>query len=137
MYGYGVRLDFTNAEKLHLHNLVEYLEPDMKECYDIFLSDNELEDSEESFSEFTDDYLSNVNSSESGLSALLADLILENDGINLSCDDGCIYLSPDYPWRMNERVKALSREEYEYVIRKWVNVITDEELKFETFYFEV
>lgn len=135
MYGYGVRLDFRDTGKLHLHNLVEYLEPEMKECYDIFLSDNDLEDSENSFSEFADYYLSE-NNSEGGLLALLADLIMENDGISLACDEGCIYLSPNYPWQMSERVKSLSREEYESVIRKWVNLITDKELIFEDFCFE-
>lgn len=134
-YGYGVDLEKLNREKTHLRELLSYLPTDLKESYKEYLADNEQTDSEEIFADFVDGYLSEYDTTR-GLSALLADLIFNYDQIIVFSEESCLYLTPAYPWQIEENMKNLSLEKYEFVVRKWINIITDEELEFEPLEFE-
>ena len=68
-----------------------------------------------------------------GLSALLADVIRELEGIDISCDDphGVHYLglSASAPWSLNEKTRNISKEEYENILRTYISKFTDDELE--------
>ena len=67
-----------------------------------------------------------------GLSALLKEVIEDVEGIDITCDDpdGVHYLgiSADVPWHFNQKTKDLSEQEFENILRKYVNKVTNSEL---------
>ena len=72
-----------------------------------------------------------------GLAAFLKDVIGEVEGVNINCDDpnGVHYLglSADAPWCFNYKTRNISREEYNDILRKYINAVTDEVLKIDWF----
>ena len=67
------------------------------------------------------------------MSAFLRHVIENVEGVNISCDDpqGVHYLglSLDTPWCYNYKTKNITRENYENILRKYVNKITDDTLE--------
>lgn len=55
------------------------------------------------------------------------------EDIGIVCDDpdGIHYLgiSADAPWAFSEKVRNMSRNEYKTLLRKYINMITDEKLE--------
>lgn len=68
-----------------------------------------------------------------GLSAFLKQVIEELEGVNISCDDpnGVHYLGLglDAPWYYNRKTKNISKEDYEEILIKYINKVTDDVLK--------
>jgi len=68
-----------------------------------------------------------------GLAAFLQEVISVIEEIDISCDDpsGISYLglSADTPWNFNEKTRNMSEKEYNEILAKYINKITDEVLE--------
>jgi len=81
-----------------------------------------------------DDYLDSDQDFGLGLAAILKEVILEAEGVELTaCDDfnGMKFLiyEPLYPWQMTEKDLGLTEEGPEQLFRKYVSLLTEEDIE--------
>lgn len=95
-----------------------------------FLENKNDNDTDYSFNDWMYDFEIN---GYYGLSAFLRQVIEDVEGINIYCDDpnGIHYLglSLDTPWNYNYKTKNITNEEYDNILRKYINKITDDILE--------
>lgn len=63
-----------------------------------------------------------------GIAAYLTAVINEQEGTQFRCFDvdcDCIYFPQEYPWKMNEKMRKMTEEEFCGLIRKYINQVTD------------
>lgn len=131
-FGYGVNLGKLKSEKLNWMNLLsidEFYLNDYKE----YLEDNEIED--ENMEGVFFDWVSNLEiGGYSGLSALVANIINEKEGLDLKCDDygyGTVYYPQVFPWEKSERMRNITKDELDAIFRKYIGLLTDEPINIE------
>ena len=126
IFGYGVdlsKLNFTDETKMK-EFIKRYL-PDFAKEIDINEKENEVD-----IFECIDNY--NNDLGYDGLSALLADVINEQEQIQLSAYDfipnGYIYIPANYPWQFNNKEKRLTAESMQEILKKYLSKITDDKI---------
>jgi len=126
-YGYGICVsDIPDCTMERLQNLLS-LAPEFQRKVQSWLEECEIaEPTVEDYLEFDQDF-------RLGLATILKEVILEAEGIELvACDsyDGMDYLlyCPSYPWYQKSRKQLQTEEKAEALFRKYVSVLTDEEI---------
>lgn len=97
------------------------------------LDEYELVKDEMTCKEFVSDY---EGESTTGLSALLAEAIEAIDGVNANSDNAryeYVGLALDAPWYYNEKTRNITQEEYDAILRKYVDMLTDEAVYIRTY----
>ena len=123
MYLYGICI--VDIEHLKLDGIIELLK-----TVDIYKECMEDCDDDESY---IFDWIENYDSNgRFGLGALLYDVITQKEKFNIDIDDpnGIVFigLAGDAPWNFNKSTKNITEEDYNQMLRRYVNLITDDEL---------
>lgn len=126
-YGYGICVsDIVDVPAERLLLLLEHA-PVFHQEVKNWLAEEGIENPAfEDYMAFDDDYML-------GLSTFLSRVIEEAEHISFTaCDDFnandyLIYM-PSYPWEMPENERSLTEEHIEAVLRKYVSILTDDEL---------
>jgi len=130
-YGYGVCIDYIKEHKLD--KLTCLIKTKFAEMYKIITEDTpENELTLEDIMEWIGIY--EGNNGGDGLNGMLADIIVKETGISINAvsdDNGFDYLLlwESTPWGFNEKTRALTEDEFCNIIRKYINMVTDEELE--------
>lgn len=123
-YGYGICTDdITERSIERLKNLLA-LAPEFNAQMQKWLADSEIEDPA------WDDYMGFDQDCCMELAALLKEVILEVEGLDLlACDseDGDKYLiyEPSYPWKLSEVERSLTEERLQEMFKRYIGVLTD------------
>lgn len=130
---YGVCI--SDIEKINEEKAMEFLK-ELDRSYGSYYLEKYLEDKEDhddedySFNDWMYDYEYN---GYYGLSAFLVDVIEHMEEINIACDDpdGVHYLglSASAPWKFNEKTRNMPEKEFCELLSKYVEKVTDDELK--------
>ena len=127
IYGYGICVsDIKECTVDRLQNLLS-LAPEFQKDIQAWLEECEItEPTLEDYLEFDQDF-------RLGLATILKEVILEAEGIELvACDsyDSLDYLlyCPGYPWYQKYQKQLQTEEEAEKLFRKYVSILTDEEI---------
>lgn len=129
-YGFGLHVDLltgVTVEKLHA---LLHLIPELEKQMEATAWELEYDD--------LDAYLrcSLENGAADTIASMLQETVLAAEGIELSVcknyEDECYLIyQPNYPWQMNEHDLALTEESLENIFRKYVGVLTDDEILLE------
>jgi hypothetical protein len=100
------------------------LAPEFNAQMQKWLADSEIEDP------VWDDYMGFDQDCCMELAALLKEVILEVEGLDLlACDseDGDKYLiyEPSYPWKLSEVERSLTEERLQEMFKRYIGVLTD------------
>lgn len=121
VFGYGVDLSKLNFDEEKMEAFIKKYLPDFAE---------EIEMNDVPVFECVDNYSNSFG--YYGLSALLVDVINEQEKINLSAYDsipnGCIYIPANYPWHFNENEKQLTAKSTQEILEKYLSKITDDKI---------
>lgn len=125
-FGYGV--DLT---KLKFNNVGEFVKKYTNNIYEDAISD--LDDVDKDILGWLDNYQN--DGGYYGLSAYLAEVINQEEDLELSCYDsvayGYIYVQSTYPWALTDKMKSLTKESLEAIIIKYLSQITETEIRCE------
>jgi len=129
-YGYGIRVDDIKKESLDRIQALIHLAPDYEEQVQTFFRVNKIEEPT-----YTD-YMEVDQDCYLGLATILREVIREAENVSfIACDDynGVAYLlyPPSYPWHLSESERGITESRVEELLRKYVNIITDEEISIE------
>lgn len=64
-----------------------------------------------------------------GVAAYITAVINEQEGTQFRCFDvncDCVYFPQEYPWKLNEKMRGMTEEEFCAVIKKYISQLTDE-----------
>lgn len=123
--GYGVNLNMIPENDMDFLSLIK-MDDDIYEDYKNYLKDEEAPENNDT----AYDYISNFeNDGYQGLCALMCFIINHNEYLELECHEqetefGFVFLPQKYPWQYNEKTRTISREELDYIFRKYCNVLT-------------
>lgn len=129
---YGVCI--SDIENINEEKAVEFLNELARLNYNDYL-EQFLENQNDNGMDYSfNDWMYNFEADgHYGLSAFLKQVIENVEGINIYCDDpqGIHYLglSLDTPWHYNHKTKNIAKEEYNDILRKYINKITDDILE--------
>lgn len=129
-YGYGICTDHIKTESVDRLQQLLRLVPEFEAEINGWLKEIEVDaPTYEDYMDFDQDY-------HLGIATILLNVIKEAEGIEmLACDDaaGMVYLMfpPLYPWRIEENERGLTEEKIEEILRKYIAVLTDEEITIE------
>ena len=124
MYLYGVCTD--DLKHINVEGVIELLK--MMDVYQECMDD--CNDDVEYVLDWVDNYESG---GQFGICALLYDVIQEKEECNIDLDDpnGIMFLglAADAPWNFNETTRNMSEEDYNFMLKKYINMITDDKLE--------
>lgn len=126
-YGYGIRVsDITEVPVERLKLLLERAPDFCKEIENWLLKNGIDHPTYGDYMEFDDEYIL-------GLATILSSVIEEAEHVHFTaCDDfdGNDYLiyMPSYPWELSENECGLTEKRIEEILRKYVSILTDDEL---------
>ena len=83
-------------------------------------------------------YLYDSSNGYCGLAGLICDAIKGQEGINVGCNgynNDCVGIVFDTPWSFNKKTKSMTKEEFDVILSKYINLITDEALKIKDYEF--
>lgn len=127
-FGYGICVDDIQTKDLERLKAVLKLAPKL---------DQEIRDWIEGSSFDApdwDDYMEFDADFYLGLAAILQAVIEEAEGITLTACDDCegrkyLLYQPCYPWQLSENTRELTQERLDALFRKYVKMLTDEEVE--------
>lgn len=126
-YGYGIQVDDIKINSVeNLKKLIALAPKYEKQINEWFADCNITNPTIDDYFDFDQDY-------NLGLATLLGKVIWEAEEIGfVYCDDydGNTFLifAPRYPWNITEKEKNLTEKDVENIIRKYVNILTDQEI---------
>lgn len=131
MNGYGI-----NLSEAKFKNLREFIETYDKKFYEEMVED--FRDSDVEMSDLNiEGYLDNYENGCGyyGISAYLADVINEHEGLDLRAYDevypGYIYVAANYPWAFDENMRKLTKENLHEIFVRYLSEIIEEPIKCE------
>lgn len=124
MYLYGICIDdIMNIKKDGIIELLKILDI-YQECM------NDCEDNDDYILDWVENYES---MGYFGLGALLYDVMTTKELCDINIDDpnGNVFLglSATYPWNYNSVTRNMSEEDFNEILRKYICLITDDELE--------
>lgn len=126
-YGYGICVsDIVNVPVDRLLLLLENA-PVFHQEVNNWLAQEGIEDPAfENYMEFDGDYML-------GLSTFLSRVVEEAEHVHFTaCDDfdgnDYRFYMPSYPWELPENERSLTEERIEDILRKYVSILTDDEI---------
>lgn len=127
-YGYGICVDDIRTKDLEQLKKMLKLAPRL---------DQKIQDwMERSAFEVPgwDDYMAFDVDFYLGLAAILKAVIEEAEGITLTACNDCegrkyLLYQPCYPWQLSENTRELTQERLDTLFRKYVKMLTDEEVE--------
>lgn len=126
MIGYGISLE---GKVENPYSLIYMLPPALSETYRLYLTDNGLHNSRAAFEEFIAAF-QDEETNHTGMGALLAACIREEDKVELYGNEEKLVLPLECPWDYPEIVKQMEEYEFRSLIRQWAEYVTDETLEF-------
>ena len=127
-YGYGICVSDIKEQSLgRLQKLIS-MAPKFQKKIQGWLEDCEITDpAYEDYLEFDQDYML-------GLAAILKEVILETEDVDLvACNsyDDTEYLlyAPEYPWNQGSHRRLMTEEAVEALFQKYVSILTDEAIE--------
>lgn len=124
--GYGVNLNMVPKDDMDFLSLIK-MDKDIYDDYKEYLKDIDV-DTEDNDSAYG--YVSDAEfNGYFGLCSLLCNIININEGLELCCDEqdtefGMVFYPEVLPWKVNEKMRNITREELDDIFRKYINVLT-------------
>lgn len=127
-YGYGICVSDIKEQSLERLQKLISIAPKFQKKIQEWLEDCEISDpAYEDYLEFDQDYML-------GLAAILKEVILETEDVDLvACNsyDDTEYLlyAPEYPWNQGSHRRLMTEEAVEALFQKYVSILTDEAIE--------
>lgn len=126
-YGYGIRVSDINVASVESLKELIHMAPEYEKAVNEWIADSEITDpSVDDYLDFDQDYCM-------GLASMLKEIIEEAEKVRFTACDDCysnlfLVYEPKYPWYLPETERSLDEESIADILRKYVSIITDEEI---------
>ncbi len=123
-YGYGIKTDDIELDSVEKLQELIALAPKYAKKINQWLERNEIKEPT------VEDYLEYDEDLPYGLAIILQKVIEEVDDIefiacdNYDCENYLLY-TPEYPWYMGEKDKAMTEEKIQECLKKYISILTD------------